>query len=484
MCGLVSTDELAELWTPSLAFSQLGSGEVSRTSSRMTSVSSPFQDTSQQHTPVPSGSQPTFKYSPTASVEVDKSAVRGLQDSPAHSGTSSPIRQYNSQSCPSSAKSSFRTRLANIFGRWSMKESSIPTAESGKEIFSQSEEFHREKDRIKEQEFLRSLQLPLDSPTHASRQSSSSSEDWPSHELISLHERTSTLTRASFSTDDTITSSLLLAQEKLQELAECEEVDSSTLQVDEDGKDKMPQNLPHKIAAPVSNNASPELPSCLLSRSVLSSKRQRCNTRITSSVSSSSPAAILEQYVNCGLLIHSGKEAISLTDMEGIDWNHYGGCPHSEELGVMTAYVAMLQSQVMFERYQCQQHSRRNRRLLSKARTASKLENEIVTLVSRKVSFFLFYQLFLQRDQLHQQNHHISVLEQELELSKGNATSMTDSLVRENTALRISNRALRENVTCYQKQVDELTDVVERLQQVSSGGYLNHAHLLLALHRN
>ena len=474
MCGLVSTEELADMWTPSLAFGQLGSGEVSRTSSRMTSVSSPFQDTSQQHTPVPSVSQPTFKYSPTASVEVDRSAVRGLQDSPAHSGTSSPIRPYNSQSCPPSAKSSFRTRLANMFGRWSQKEPAPEAAAVG-ENFSQSEEFHREKDKTKEQEFLRSLQLPLDPPAYASRQSSSSSDEWPSQELVSLHERTSTLTRASFSTDDTITSSLLLAQEKLQELAECEEADRSTPQVDEEGKDRTPlaaHNLPHKTAVPVGSNKLPtlpaeELPSCLLSRSVLSSKRQRCTNSSISSVSS--PAAILEQYVNCGVLIHSGQGAIPLADLEGIDWNHYGGCPHSEELGIMTAYVSMLQSQVMFERYQCQQHSRRNRRLLSKARTASKLENEIVTLVSTTISLPPpSYHVFLQRDQLHQQNHHINVLEQELELSKGNATSMTDSLVRENTALRTSNRVLREDVACYQKQVNELTGVVEHLQKVSN----------------
>ena len=412
MCGALSAEKMAELWTPSLAFGQLGSGEVSRTSSRMTSLSSPLMEplssaASQQHTPV-ALTQPSFKYSPTASVEVDKPMGRAMESpSRSQSGTTSPTRAYHVQSGPPPVKSSFRTRIANIFGRRASKEATVQAERaqytgSKSDSLTQSAELHRnEAEVFREQDFLRSLQLPLDSSAshRVCRQgssSSTSSDEWPSRELDSLPEQPSnlahtsfstedTIARTSFSTEDTITSSLLLTQ-RLQELAESVEGDEGGSQREEERTEHSKLNLSHDPSSIVetSDMQTPisDLSSCLLSRSVLPSKRKRASNS-TSSVSFS-PVAILEQYINSGLLLHSGKGAVHvpLPDTEGIDWNHFGGCPHSEELGVMTAYVALLHSQVMFERYQCQQHARRNRRLLSKARTASKLENEIVTLVS------------------------------------------------------------------------------------------------------
>ena len=82
-------------------------------------------------------------------------------------------------------------------------------------------------------------------------------------------------------------------------------------------------------------------------------------------------------------MLHKGHfETIPLTELEGVDWNHFGGCPHAEESGMMQAQAVLLHSQLMFERYQCMQHARRNRTLLSQARGASKVAEEVQGLVS------------------------------------------------------------------------------------------------------
>ena len=96
-----------------------------------------------------------------------------------------------------------------------------------------------------------------------------------------------------------------------------------------------------------------------------------------------SPVTLLDQLVNHGQMVHRGNpQDIPLTELEGIDWFHYGGCPHSEELGQMQSQVALLHSQLLFERHQCLQHARRNRRLLSKARNAHRIREELEYLVS------------------------------------------------------------------------------------------------------
>ncbi len=96
-----------------------------------------------------------------------------------------------------------------------------------------------------------------------------------------------------------------------------------------------------------------------------------------------SPVAALDQYILNGNILHVGRlKDVPLTDISGINWNHYGTCPHSEELKIKTGLAAILHSQVLLERHQCQQHARRNRGLMCKARTTTKLENEVLTLVS------------------------------------------------------------------------------------------------------
>lgn len=96
-----------------------------------------------------------------------------------------------------------------------------------------------------------------------------------------------------------------------------------------------------------------------------------------------SPVLLLDQLVNHGEIMHKGNaQDIPLTELEGIDWFRFGGCPHNEELGQMQSQVALLHSQLLFERYQCLQHARRNRRLLSKARNAHRVKEELEYLVS------------------------------------------------------------------------------------------------------
>lgn len=103
----------------------------------------------------------------------------------------------------------------------------------------------------------------------------------------------------------------------------------------------------------------------------------------SSSVERPSPLSLLDQFVTRGEVLHRGQfESIPLTELEGVDWNHFGGCPHSEEFGMMRSQVALLHSQLLFERHQCLQHARRNRRLLSRARQATQVAEKLYELVS------------------------------------------------------------------------------------------------------
>lgn len=103
----------------------------------------------------------------------------------------------------------------------------------------------------------------------------------------------------------------------------------------------------------------------------------------TSTAERPSPLSLLDQFVTRGEVLHRGQfESIPLTELEGVDWNHFGGCPHSEEFGMMRSQVALLHSQLLFERHQCLQHARRNRRLLSRARQATQVAEKLYSLVS------------------------------------------------------------------------------------------------------
>ena len=117
--------------------------------------------------------------------------------------------------------------------------------------------------------------------------------------------------------------------------------------------------------------------------SVCSRRRRELVSPGAVAVESESPVALLDQFVRRGEMLHHGQaEDILLTELEDVDWSYFGGCPHSEELGIMHSQVAMLHSQLLFERYQCLQHARRNRRLLSRARTTTQVMEQLLSLVS------------------------------------------------------------------------------------------------------
>ena len=95
-----------------------------------------------------------------------------------------------------------------------------------------------------------------------------------------------------------------------------------------------------------------------------------------------SPVVLLDQLIQHGEIVHEGRpQDIPLTELEGVDWFRFGGCPHGEELGQMQSQVALLHSQLLFERHQCLQHDRRSRRLLSQARTTHRVREELERLV-------------------------------------------------------------------------------------------------------
>ena len=96
-----------------------------------------------------------------------------------------------------------------------------------------------------------------------------------------------------------------------------------------------------------------------------------------------SPLHLLNRLLERGELVHRGTaDSIPLSEMEGMNWLHFGGCPHLEEVGIMQSQVTLLHSQLLFERYQCQQHAMRSRQVLCKARGMDKAQEEVASLVS------------------------------------------------------------------------------------------------------
>ena len=96
-----------------------------------------------------------------------------------------------------------------------------------------------------------------------------------------------------------------------------------------------------------------------------------------------SPLELLNRLLVRGEMVHRGAaDSIPITETEGMDWMHFGGCPHLEEVGIMQSQVALLHSQLLFERYQCVQHAVRSRLLLCKSRCMDKAQEEVASLVS------------------------------------------------------------------------------------------------------
>ena len=201
--------------------------------------------------------------------------------------------------------------------------------------------------------------------------------------------QTPTKTRSrTTNSEPTTTHTVLMVQERLQRLVESSQTIAEGEAEPEERTRKHPALYPTDSTATLLASSPPISgePSRLLMRRVsvcsrkglgLSESGGRMETQLHPS-----PAVLLDQFVSHGEILHRGSARdIPLTELEGVDWAFYGCCPHSEELGVMQSQVALQHSQLLFERHQCLQHARRNRRLLSKARSGLQLREELVSLV-------------------------------------------------------------------------------------------------------
>ena len=380
--------------------------------STVTTISSPNSErNSLQTTPrLGGGHHFVFNYSPTASLEADTASMMSERprsssmSSHITSGRSSPIKQPSSCVVSVDTPKSFKEKLSNVFKRRSdnreVREDFTNISVSEFEVsFKQEESTQSENlpSQKQKDQLLRSCQdtflvqathpIPLERENSSSSLSLESSSD--SQEKLSLSLPTSTLNQVQVNSNNkassypNVDSTVLLASEKLEVIAKSQEPPDS-ISVQRDTSHHRPSFI--SIASvdsvttmdtltPVDNVLSP----VMMSRSVLKNKKECSNV-----TTSHSPLSALAMYIENGCLLHrrSLKE-IPLTELEGIDWDHYGTCPHTDELTLMNNLMVMVHSQLLFERYQCQQHAKRNRRLMTKARTATKLENEIVTLVSQ-----------------------------------------------------------------------------------------------------
>ena len=376
--------------------------------STVTTISSPNSErNSLQTTPrLGGGHHFVFNYSPTASLEADTASMMSERprsssmSSHITSGRSSPIKQPSS--CVDTPKS-FKEKLSNVFKRRSdnreVREDFTNISVSEFEVTFKHEEFTQSENlpsQNQKDQLLRSCQdtflVQATHPISLERENSSSSlsleSSSDSQEKLSLSLPTATLNQVQVNSNKAssypnVDSTVLLASEKLEVIANSQEPPDS-ISVQRDTSHHRPSFI--SIASvdsvttmdtltPVDNVLSP----VMMSRSVLKYKKECSNV-----TTGHSPVSALDMYIENGRLLHrrSLKE-IPLTELEGIDWDHYGTCPHTEELILMNNLMVMVHSQLLFERYQCQQHAKRNRRLMTKARNASKLENEIVTLVSQ-----------------------------------------------------------------------------------------------------
>lgn len=424
---------------PSRNSSRLSSQRVSTVSSP-----SPSSGNSILNTPVSAPSRRrAFNYSPTASVETDTVSVMStttgeaqLAGSPSlssrTSGRSSPVRRSASFG---GASSSIKQKITSVFRRsrkdlereefTTISVSELDGAGIKEKDLTQSEILvPHGASRDPEASLSRSLQFALGTSHPTYDHSSSHSPALPSSSTSSLscdsrqemasfslpnvaqtdHQSTQPLPRSFPSVDKTVT----LARDKLEQLAQQNASSShatkppSATSLDDATAKLKPLPSSASFAELAGRNHRPSFMTIAsldslattdtltesLSALEDSSAPRLIMQSITKSVGGGvttplSPVALLDQYIMSGRVVLLGRlKEIPLTRLEGIDWHHYGGCPHVEELGVMNGLVGMLHSQLLFERYQCQQHAKRNRQLTSRARTTSKLESEIINLVS------------------------------------------------------------------------------------------------------
>lgn len=89
---------------------------------------------------------------------------------------------------------------------------------------------------------------------------------------------------------------------------------------------------------------------------------------------SSSPAEVLDRLIQQGADVHSAELSRLSLPSKSVDWTHFGGSPPSDEVRTLRAQLLLLRNQMLYERFQRQQHALRNRRFLRKVIRAAALE--------------------------------------------------------------------------------------------------------------
>ena len=106
-------------------------------------------------------------------------------------------------------------------------------------------------------------------------------------------------------------------------------------------------------------------------------------TSLTSSTNfkKRSPLNLLDDFVQYGSDVHSFQlNRVPLTSQLDTDWTYYGGTTPTDELKILQTQVQLLHIQLKYERYKCELHCLRNRRLFGSLQKSQKLHNEMDTL--------------------------------------------------------------------------------------------------------
>jgi len=94
-----------------------------------------------------------------------------------------------------------------------------------------------------------------------------------------------------------------------------------------------------------------------------------------------SPLNLLDDFIKYGSDIHSYHlSRVPLTSQLDTDWTYYGGSTPVDELKILQTQVQLLSIQLQYERYKCELHCLRNRRLFGNLQKSKKDHDEVYSL--------------------------------------------------------------------------------------------------------
>ncbi len=148
-----------------------------------------------------------------------------------------------------------------------------------------------------------------------------------------------------------------------------------------------------------------------------------------------SPIEILDRHLALGSDICLKELNNPLTSKKETDWTHFGGEPPNDEINVLKSHIALMHSQLLFERQQRESHATRNRRLLKKAKECIALQEKFSA----------------QREQLLLQ-------EKEIDLLKKEINNCRENIQKVETESNLEHKHLKEEILSYVKKCKELDD--------------------------